>query len=126
MKFFCQMYLRRLMPHKIMWGILKELLEKEAVPDEHIVECICEVLMSTGYTLHSSPSGEQTLTQVCCRFEQWVQQKKFTKRIQFVIQDVLDIRDRNWERKAVNTLQAKTIAEIHSDFERERSLRSQG
>merc|ERR1712192_4934 len=98
MKFIGHLFLRSLLTTKIIASIVQELMccNNDNVPEEHIVECMCEFLCAIGYTLEEQTTlGKQAMTQVCGRMLDLKQGKKkdgkslYSKRIQFAIQDVL-------------------------------------
>merc|ERR1711920_1080027 len=89
----------------------------DVFPEEHVVECICELLRSIGFTLESTPVGKNALVQVCGRLKDLKSQKLkdgkslLSKRVQFTIQDVLDARAADWTMKSFNK-SAKTKEEV--------------
>jgi len=120
--------LRQLLTAKIIASIIQDMTmcgaEKETdVPQEHIIECICELLQAIGATFESMPMGKPSLVMVCSRLmELKVRKVKdkhiYSKRIQFGIQDLLDTRAKGWERK-VFKIKAKTIEEVRVQQEKE-------
>jgi len=130
MKLIGHLFLRQLLPTRIIACVIQELMMVESadVPEEHVVECICEVLNAIGYTLEQKPLGKSTITQVCGRMLDLKQRKTnggkgiYSKRIQFAIQDILDTRKAGWTRK-VFKIAAKTKEEIR--HEQERQIRAQ-
>ena len=50
--------------------------EDNHTPEEHSIECACELLMSTGHTLESVASGRMSLQLVCGRLTELRGQKK--------------------------------------------------
>mmetsp|Transcript_83852 Transcript_83852/g.260744 ORF Transcript_83852/g.260744 Transcript_83852/m.260744 type:complete len:213 (-) Transcript_83852:86-724(-) len=130
MRFIGNLFLRQLLTSKIISSIVQELMmcdSASAVPEEHVVECVVELLGSIGYTLESMPAGKAALVQVCGRLKDLKQKKNkegkavYTKRIQFLIQDLLDARAAGWAMKVFKKT-AKTKEEVRQ--EQERDLRS--
>jgi len=119
MKFIGHLFLRQLLTAKIIGSVIEDLSmcsQADVLPAEHVVECLCELLTSIGYTLESMPAGATALKQVCGRLMDLKTRKEngkyvYGKRIQFGIQDLLDTRSRGWERKVFKT-SAKTKDEI--------------
>lgn len=124
MKFIGQLFLRALLGTRIIESVIRDLAKcstEAAVPEEPMVECLCELLQNIGYTLEVSGSGGQAaLTEVCFRLQNL--KKNYSKRIQFAIQDVLDIRSAGWKKKSFKA-SAKTKEEIRREQEME--LRAQ-
>merc|ERR1719281_1079910 len=96
----------------------------EAIPEEHLVECICELLSAIGFTLESNPAGKSAVTQVCGRLMDLKTKKKkdgkqvYPKRIQFAIQDLLDMRQAGWMKKSFKT-SAMTLEQVKEQQERD-------
>jgi len=130
MKFIGHLFLRQLLPTKVIASVIQDLMMVESAnaPEEHVVECICEVLNAIGYTLEQIPVGKATITQVCGRMLDLKQRRTnegkgvYSKRIQFAIQDIIDTRKAGWTKK-VFKIAAKTKEEIR--LEQERQIRAQ-
>jgi hypothetical protein len=135
MRFIGNLFLRQLLTSKIIASVIQELTLCEedksggtAVPEEHIIECICELLTSIGYTLEQMPQGKICLQQVCGRLLDLKQRKNnqgksiYSKRIQFSIQDVLDARQDGWKVRSFKP-SAKTKEEVK--IEQERDIKAQ-
>jgi len=135
MKFIGNLFLRHLLTAKIIGAVVEDLCKcnskKDEVPEENIVECICELLTAIGHTLESSPAGANATTQVCCRLLDLKQRKDnkgkqlYSKRIQFNIQDVLDMRAAGWTKKTFKSI-AKTKEEIRLEQERDMEAQAKG
>merc|ERR1711957_1012017 len=85
----------------------------DKAPAEHVIECVCELIDSIGYTLDALPIGNAALTQVCCRLMDLKRyllpsgKRFYIKRIEFKIQDVLELRAGGWAKKSFK-ITAKT------------------
>jgi hypothetical protein len=125
MKFIGHLFLRQLLVTKVIAGIMQDLLncDTAALPDEPIVECVCELVSAIGYTLDENPIGKASLQQVCGRLLDLKKSTRedgkqfYSKRIQFAIQDLLDIRQAGWAKKVFKTA-AKTKEEVRLDMQR--------
>jgi translation initiation factor 4G len=120
MRFIGQLFLRALLGSRIIESIIKDLSKANdatAVPEESIVECLCELLQNTGYTLEcSGEAGKASLSKVCEKLD--AIKGMYCKRIQFGIQDVLDIRSQGWKKKTFKA-SAKTKGEIRREQEQD-------
>jgi len=134
MKFIGHLFLRQLLTAKIIGSVIKDLVmcdAGDALPGENVVECLCELLNSIGYTLETMPSGKDALVQVCSRLLDLKQRRDkggkgvYTKRIQFQIQDLLDTRAAGWTKKVFKAA-AKTKEEIRNEQDREIKAQSAG
>mmetsp|Transcript_146827 Transcript_146827/g.366153 ORF Transcript_146827/g.366153 Transcript_146827/m.366153 type:complete len:756 (-) Transcript_146827:450-2717(-) len=133
MKLIGHLFLRQLLSAKVIGSVIQELTlvdRADVVPEEHVIECAVELIMSIGHTLESMPVGKSALSQVCGRLLDLKQQKRdgkglYTKRIQFAIQDLLDTRNAGWTRKVFGGV-AKTKEEIRLDQQRELNAQGHG
>jgi len=136
MKLVGHLYLRQLLPAKVISFVVQELVlgngdEEDHAPEEHSIECACELLMSTGHTLESVASGRPCIQLVCGRLAELRGRKTaegaslYPKRIQFLVQDMLDARLAGWIKKSFKS-SAKTKEEVRLDQERELTAKMQG
>lgn len=135
MKFIGNLYLQQLLTTKIVASIVGELVgttkQEDVVPEEHVVECICELLSAIGFTLESTALGKDCVAQVCGRMMDLKSRKKkdgkglLSKRIQFNIQDVLDMRSKGWTKKTFKNI-AKTKEEIRIEMEKDLATQARG
>lgn len=126
MKFIGQLFLRQLLSARVIASILRELAgEGDAahVPDAPVVECLCELLTNIGSTLEASTAGRAVLSSILGRLKDLQGRsnpggsnsgKVYSKRIQFAIQDVVDMKEIGWTKKVVKEL-AKTKEEIRKE-----------
>jgi hypothetical protein len=123
MKFIGNLFLRQLLTTKVISSIVKELMLCDAsndAPEEPIIECVCELLCSIGFTLEALPAGKGAVTQVCGRMLDLKGRKLkdgkgvYSKRVQFVIQDLLDTRAAGWAMKSFKAA-AKTKDKIKEE-----------
>lgn len=123
MKFIGHLFLRQLLSAKIIGSVIQDLTtcdQADVLPEEPMIECICELLTNIGYTLDASPVGKAALTSVCGRLlDLKSQQTKegrgiYSKRIQFAIQDLFDVRSAGWAKKSF-----KATAKKKDDIRRE-------
>lgn len=120
MKFIGHLYLRQLLSAKVILSVSRELVScdsEDDVPAEHALECVCELLVNIGYTLESQPAGQEVVKQVCCRLLGLKNNTNadggpaYCKRVQFMIQDLLETRAAGWSKKSFKS-SAKTKGEI--------------
>lgn len=126
MKFVGHLYLRQLLSTKVVGSIICELVcfgEDEVSPEEHALECACELLLTAGYTMDTTPAGQTALEMACTKLKELKEKKsangkgKYCKRIQFMIQDVLETRAKGWTKKVFKAT-AKTKDELRETHER--------
>ena len=59
MKFIGQLFLRRLLSHKVVREVVTHLIFRREKPQEHFIECLCMLLRNIGSTLEDSTVGSQ-------------------------------------------------------------------
>jgi len=130
MRFIGNLFLRNLLATKVVDMIAQDLLlcNSEAqdmnAPEEHVVECICELVVAIGLTLEAVPLGGASLAQVCRRLLELKQMKTpegcevYSKRIQFIILDLLELREVGWAQKVFKG-PAKTKEQVRLEQQRE-------
>lgn len=134
MKFIGQLFLREMLSAKIVGSVVQDLAKckrVEEAPEEPMVECICELLTNIGYTLEASPAGASCLDAVCGRLVELKSRRAegpkgfYGRRIQFAIQDLLDVRAAGWAKKTF-TVSAKTKEEIRCQQESDIAAQARG
>lgn len=134
MKWLGNLFLRQLLSAKIVGSIIADLAmceDANSIPKEHIVECICELLTSIGYTLEAMPAGKGAMEQVCGRLLDLKSKKDkkgksvYSKRVMFGVQDLLEARAAGWMKKVFKTT-AKTKEEIARDQESDLQAQASG
>jgi len=128
MKFIGHLYLRSLLAAKVISGVVHDLLTSdESIPEEHKVECAVELLQNVGYTLESTPQGEALMAKFSARLMDLKRatgpngRSALSKRVQFGIQDLLDLREKGWEKKML-----KEVAKKKDDIRADQSAAEKG
>ncbi|CAE7300450.1 EIF(ISO)4G2, partial [Symbiodinium sp. CCMP2592] len=126
MKFIGHLFLRQLLSTKVVGSVICELVcfeDDKTTPEEHALECACELLLTAGYTMESLPAGEVALRLACDRLKDLKVRKTpegknaYSKRMQFMIQDVLETRAAGWSKKVFKA-SAKTKEELRESSEK--------
>merc|ERR1712232_844672 len=97
---------------------------------EHMIECVCELLQAIGHTLENTTHGKMLMGQFAARLQdlKYTKNEKtgavaYSKRIQFQIQDLVELRNNNWQKKLLKE-QAKTRDEVRKDAARESRMKA--
>lgn len=133
MKFIGHLFLRQLLAVKVIGQVVHDLIGiKEAgeVPEEHMIECVCELLQAIGYTLDETPNGKNLMDSFAARLRDLARHsgsdsKTFSKRVRFQIEDLLDLRKNSWAKKLFKE-QAKSKDEIRKDAIRDAGKAGKG
>jgi hypothetical protein len=126
MKFIGNLFLRQLLAVKVIGQVVHDLIGiKDAPIEEHMIECVCELLQAIGFSLDNTPQGKILVTQFLHRLmdlkkevDPATKTNVFSKRIQFRIQDLIDLRGSNWQKKMFKET-AKTKDEVKKDAARD-------
>lgn len=125
MRFIGHLFLRDLVTAKVLDQILWELVQPrphgdgDQLPEERMVECACELLTAVGCTLENTPAGRQLLHRTLVRLADLKKPRDndgsgFPKRIQFRIDDLLDLQRNGWKLKIFHE-RARTLDDIRKD-----------
>merc|ERR1719382_1363194 len=104
---------------------------KEKLAEEHMIECACELLQAIGHTLDCTSHGQLLMNQFSARLLDLGRipdkdgKASYSKRIQFQIQDLLDLRSNGWAKKLFKE-QAKTKDEVRKDAAAEARKQGKG
>ncbi|CEM30102.1 unnamed protein product [Vitrella brassicaformis CCMP3155] len=122
-KFIGELFLRRLLPTKVVKEVVTSLIGEDASysPEELFIECLCTLVTTIGLTLESTDAGKQLLTHFISRMTELKDQDKYSTRIKFALQDVLDLRKNDWRQK-VHKEKAKALSDIREDVKREEAM----
>lgn len=109
MKLIGKLFQRKLLALEVIRRLVTELIgitgEIELPGEEDWIEWACELLLAIGYTLDTSPVGSALMLQFVSRLVDLMEQTLpdgravFSKRIRFLIQDLLDLRANHWQKK---------------------------
>lgn len=133
MKFIGNLFLRQLLAVKVIGQVVHDLVgikEGNALPEEHMIECVCELLQAIGFTLDETTQGESLMNSFASRLKDISSirvggKAAFGKRIQFSIEYLLDLRKNKWQKKLFKE-QAKTKAAVRDEFDREARQHGRG
>jgi len=122
MKFIGHLFLRQLLAVKVIGQVVHDLIGiKEGLPEEHMIECTCELLCTIGYTLDLTQNGKALMSQFFSRLVDLKRSKTadekafaFSARVRFQIQNLIDLRGNGWQRKLFRET-AKTKEDVKSD-----------
>mmetsp|Transcript_4699 Transcript_4699/g.13721 ORF Transcript_4699/g.13721 Transcript_4699/m.13721 type:complete len:709 (-) Transcript_4699:119-2245(-) len=133
MKFIGTLFLRKLVASKVLGSVMQDLLkcdQLESYPEEHAIECVCELLYSVGLSLEKTEIGKHMATCICGRLLELSHAKVagklvFSKRVQFAIQELLQTRAAGWARKTFKSI-AQTKEAVRRQQERDEAAKASG
>lgn len=128
------LFLRGLMSASAIAAVVTDLVSARdgaLAPADYEVECVCELLKSVGATLQADASSELVIVAAFRRLAELRKAKNaegkdlYCKRLQFVMQDLVDLREAGWVKKVFKSA-AKTKDEIRTDAANEEELKHNG
>lgn len=97
MKFIGQLFLWQMLPLKVIQLAVVELLA--GTPEEHMVECACELLKAVGHTMDGTTKGHTFMSQALSRMNDLAHSTGYTKRMLFTIKNLEELRSGGWKQK---------------------------
>lgn len=117
-RFIGELYKLQLIRGRILHGIVQKLL---LAVDEESMECLCRLLSTCGSdleaeikTIHEKTRHLYQLDTFFDKMQEIIEQRKTSSRIRFLLQDVIDLRKKNWVSRHKEA-GPKTIEQIHKE-----------
>jgi translation initiation factor 4G len=120
--FIGELFKLQMLTERIMHECIKKLLANVKSPDDEEVECLCKLLMQVGSVLDTQTARAHFDMYFLCMRE-LTKNKNVSVRITFLLQDVIELRERKWVPRngvATPTTTPTTIAEVHELAPKER------
>eukprot|EP01066_Platyproteum_vivax_P020703 Platyproteum_vivax@DN8635_c0_g1_i1.p1 len=115
-KLIGELYIRKMLGANTLTRVAHELLFSNDRPEEHFIECMCQLISCTGHSLDSFGGGRSIANQWEARLRELKEIGGYTNRIRFIIQDLEDTRKVGWVKK-VHKEKAKTLNQIKEEFQ---------
>lgn len=130
MRLMGNLFLRGLLNTGAIGAILRDLVrggKGSNFAGELEIECTCELLRSVGAALQNDPEGCHFVSRTCGQLAKLRKDGAtvYSKRLQFMMQDVIDLRDARWVQKAFKTA-AKTKDDLRQEAACEEQLKHHG
>ncbi|CAH0703535.1 unnamed protein product [Spodoptera exigua] len=115
-RFIGELYKLKMLTPKIMDYCMKYLIDKV---EEEKLECLCKLLTTIGEQVESEPNTQ--LDNIFKKMKEIVDRKssKISSRVRFMLQDVIELRDRKWVAKTVIDSQPKMMDQIQKEAEQQ-------
>ena len=110
-----ELFIRKMFPMRSLNELVFDLVMIQENPDEYAVECLCQLIMTTGYYLDSNEKSQMIVDQWFGRLRE-LQNTSISTRLNCLIQDVFDLRKHKWVKK-VHKQKAKALADILKDID---------
>ncbi|CTQ41146.1 Eukaryotic translation initiation factor 4G [Babesia microti strain RI] len=116
-KIIGELFLRKMFGFKVINSLVIDLVISREEPFEHFIECFLQLIYTTGYYIEQS-TYNPALDMWFGRLTELMGRKVYSKRIKYVMQDVLDLRKSNW-KKNLHRETAKALSELRYQVEAE-------
>ncbi|KAI9465204.1 armadillo-type protein, partial [Lactarius psammicola] len=110
-RFIGELFKLQMLTERIMHECIKKLLANAEHPEEEEIESVCRLLVTVG-SLLDTPKARAHIDVYFSRMREFTKNKNINARVVFVLQDVIELRERKWiPRSAVAT--PVTIAQVN-------------
>ncbi|KAM5542985.1 hypothetical protein V8D89_003369 [Ganoderma adspersum] len=117
-KFIGELFKLQMLTERIMHECVKKLLGNVENPEEEEIESLCKLLTTVGQIL-DTPKARAHMDVYFSRMKELTKSQNVNSRMQFMLQDVIELRSRNWIPR--NQMAAPmTIAAIHEQAAKEK------
>ncbi|KAK0226381.1 ARM repeat-containing protein [Armillaria fumosa] len=118
-KFIGELFKLQMLTERIMHECVKKLLGNVESPEEEEIKSLCKLLTTVGQLLDTSKARAH-MDVYFSRMKELTKSLNVSSRMQFMLQDVLELRERKWiSRNAVAT--PTTLAQIHETAAKEKA-----
>ncbi|KAG6902772.1 hypothetical protein C0995_011920 [Termitomyces sp. Mi166 len=118
-KFIGELFKLQMLTERIMHTCLKKLLGNVDQPEEEDLESCCKLLMTIGSML-DSPKAANHMMAYFSRITELRSSPLVSSRVQFMLQDVLDLREKKWVSRNI-VAAPTTIAQVHENVAKEKA-----
>ncbi|KAH6913517.1 armadillo-type protein [Coprinopsis sp. MPI-PUGE-AT-0042] len=94
-KFIGELFKFQMLTERIMHECVKKLLGNVENPEEEEIESLCKLLTTIGHLL-DTPKAQGHMDIYFSRIEELTKSNKVSKRLRFMLQDVIELRARKW------------------------------
>ncbi|KZP09261.1 hypothetical protein FIBSPDRAFT_938560 [Athelia psychrophila] len=118
-KFIGELFKLQMLTERIMHECVKKLLGNVENPEDEKIESLCKLLSTVG-TLLDTPKARAHMDVYFSRMKELTRSGNVTSRMQFMLQDVVELRDRKWN--TCNVVAAPTtLAAVHDLANKDRA-----
>ncbi|KAL4079170.1 hypothetical protein J3A83DRAFT_4207610 [Scleroderma citrinum] len=122
-KFIGELFKLQMLTERIMHECVKKLLGNVENPEEEEIESLCQLLRTVGQLL-DVPKARAHMDVYFSRMKELGKSGNVSARMQFMLQDVIELRERKWQPRNVVNAPA-TIAQIHEAAAKEKEKAAQ-
>ncbi|KAF7297995.1 hypothetical protein HMN09_01020400 [Mycena chlorophos] len=98
-KFIGELFKLQMLTERIMHECVKKLLGNVENPEEEEIESLCKLISTVG-SLLDTPKARAHMDVYFSRMKKLSKSKRVSSRMQFMLQDVIELRDRKWQARS--------------------------
>ncbi|KAG8752330.1 hypothetical protein FRC12_012029 [Ceratobasidium sp. 428] len=116
-RFIGELFKLQMFTERVMHECIKKLLSNVVNPEEEEIESLCELLTTVGQSLDTAMARTH-MDIYFERMQKMARGSHIDSRMQFMLQDVIELRHRHWQARSA-VAQPSTIAAVHEQAERD-------
>ncbi|KAF8552944.1 hypothetical protein OG21DRAFT_1318460 [Imleria badia] len=118
-KFIGELFKLQMLTERIMHECVKKLLGNVENPEEEEIESLCQLLKTVGQLL-DVPKARAHMDVYFTRMKELCKSLNVSSRMQFMLQDVIELRDRKWVARGA-VIAPTTISAVHEAVAKEKA-----
>ncbi|KAF7315030.1 MI domain-containing protein [Mycena indigotica] len=111
-KFIGELFKLQMLTERIMHECVKKLLGNVENPEEEEIESLCKLISTVG-SLLDTQKARAHMDVYFSRMKELAKSKSVSSRMQFMLQDVIELRDRKWAARSTQMAAPTTIQGVH-------------
>ncbi|KAF7297932.1 MI domain-containing protein [Mycena chlorophos] len=119
-KFIGELFKLQMLTERIMHECVKKLLGNVENPEEEEIESLCKLISTVG-SLLDTPKARAHMDVYFSRMKELSKSKSVSSRMQFMLQDVIELRDRKWQVRSNQMAAPTTLAAVHEAAAKEQA-----
>ncbi|KAJ7188714.1 hypothetical protein C8R46DRAFT_1171656 [Mycena filopes] len=119
-KFIGELFKLQMLTERIMHECVKKLLGNVENPEEEEIESLCKLISTVGLLL-DTPKARAHMDVYFSRMKELGKSNNVSSRMQFMLQDVIELRDRKWVSRTL-VAAPSTIAAVHEAAAKEKAV----
>ncbi|KAG9085545.1 hypothetical protein FS749_004337 [Ceratobasidium sp. UAMH 11750] len=116
-RFIGELFKLQMLTERIMHECIKKLLSNVINPEEEEIESLCKLLTTVGQSLDNAKARNH-MDIYFERMQEMARGSNINSRMQFMLQDVIELRHRHWQARSA-VAQPSTIAAVHEQAKRD-------
>ncbi|CAE6335515.1 unnamed protein product, partial [Rhizoctonia solani] len=98
-RFIGELFKLQMLTERIMHECIKKLLSNVVSPEEEEIESLCKLLTTVGQSL-DNPKAKNHMDTYFERMQEMAKSSSINSRMQFMLQDVIELRARHWQARS--------------------------